>query len=948
MLLHYTCRKGLAFSCLLLCASLRVSATTYTLQAGSNASVNWSSPSAWLPNGVPGANDDVVINGNATTSLITEGDITVKSFTVNGLSYIFGPGTLTVTENLDVRFPMFWQMTLVIAAGANASMTDENASNGLTGITFYNDLVVNGNLVMESQSFSGVKVIINGVLTQKEGSLNCTVLINPGGALNIDSPDLPVNIGKVVNKGTLNWQSGRLTSVNGPIINEGLWNISVEEETLGFGGFFQDSVIYNAGTIDLAPNVVSLSMTKRFVNTGTIQMHGATRLSLLALDHYGVINGPAGAVLNIIGNYFDTGTTFHSGSTVDVSRLETVNSSTLNLNEGCNISAVPNFFFGTGIVYLNTILPAAADYRVQAYVLTDIDQHFTGNFLLEGGAIDGNCTFSFDTPDLAAHSGYFGGYVAVTLSAGTILSVKSMGVSNLVNNGTIQCLQPGGLISVSAPGIFNNATWNIAADSVIVLGYSNTPMPEVNVHNNGTLNLNTGLTTFMATVENTGTINLGANQNMVVSGNFTQKNVLTGQPGSQLELSGSFNSSILYSGSQTSGLSRLSVSYGQVTFQQGAVLNNISSFTADDGTLETSVVLPPGAQYEFRNSLIRLNTLFQPSTVLELEDTDFEGSGSLRIGNAMNWNGGTMDVPVNILASAQLFVRENNKRPIISAPFTNLGNITMAGGILEINTGFFKNAGNWNVISEEDVIMDGFTAFTNEGVFSICGNQPIQMVFNVPFINKPAGTFKGEGSYTFNAGFTNDGTLAPGCSPGMLNIEDNLVAPPLVEIEVTGDNTGEYDQLLVNGNMSAGAVLNVLVPDGTTLNGSIKVIQTTGAFTGTFAQVNMPPNFTLEYLPDGVLLTSDGSVGVQDLDRQAGVTLSPTLATTHVSIVTRATVSENASLELYNLHGQLVRDASWSKGNNQQELNIADLPDGMYTLRLSAFPNWYGKFVKQN
>lgn len=945
---HYNYWKGLACLGLLLCAQMRVSATTYTLNTGGNDSVNWSDPTSWQPNGVPGANDDVVINGVASTYLNTVGDITVKSFTVSRLAYIFGPGTLTVTENLDVRYPMFWQMRLVIAAGANASLTDENFSTPYTGITFYNDLIVNGNLVMEARSFSGMKVIINGTLTQKEGNLNAFVLINPGGVLQINSPDLPVSIGRVVNKGTLNWQAGQLKSVNGPIINEGLWNISIEDETLSFEGFFQDSLVYNSGTIELAPNVVRFALTKRIVNTGTINMNGATKLSLLALDHYGSINGPTGATLEIIGNYFDTGTTINSGSIINVPRLETSNSSTLTLNNGCNIAAVQDFMLRTGIVNLNMALPPAADYTIQATVMTNIDQNFTGTFLLEGGSINGICNVSFDTPNLTASSGYFNGYVAVTLSANTILTIQSLGVSNLINNGTIACVQKGGLIATSAPGIFNNGTWNITADSVIVLGYSNAAVPEVTVHNNGVLNLSSSLSTFMATMENNGVINMSANHKLVISGDFAQKNALIGQSGSLLNLNYSFTGSIFYNGSQTTGLSELSVAYGKTTFQQGAILNNISNFIVDEGTLETSVVLPPAAQYLFKNSLIRLNTTFQPATVLELEDTDIEGSGNLRIGNAMNWNGGTMDVPVNIFENAQLSVQERNKRPVISAPFTNSGNTTLAGGILEINTGFFKNLGSWNVVSEEDVIMDGFTAFTNEGIFSICGNQPIQMVFNVPFINKSTGTFKGEGSYTFNAGFTNEGAVAPGCSPGILSIEDNLIAPSMVEIEVEGNNSGEYDQLLVNGNMSAGAVLNILVPDGISLNGSIKVIQTTGSFTGTFAQVNMPPNFSLEYLADGVLLTSDGSVDVADLDQQTAVLIRPSLATTRVVIVAQAVVLEDARLELFNMHGQLVRSVNWREGNDQHELQIADLPNGMYTLKLSAFPSWKGKFVKQH
>jgi hypothetical protein len=934
--------------CLLLCAQIRAQATTYTLDAGSYASLNWSDASIWQPNGVPGPNDAVIINGAETTSLNTSGDITVKSFTVNGLAYIFGAGTLTVTENLNVRYPMSWQMKLVIAAGANATMTDDNFSNPYTGIYFYTDLIVNGNLVMEAQAFSGLKVVVNGTLTQKEGNLIGSFYINPGAVLNINSPNFPVSIGRLENKGTLNWQNGILRSTNGPIINAGIWNISAVNEVLSFEGFYQDSVIFNSGTLELAPNVVSIGMTKKMVNIGTIKMNGPSKISLLALDHFGSISGPAGSVLEVSGSYFNTGSIFHPGALVDVPTLQTSNSSSLALKSGCNISSIQNFIFRSGTIELGVALPPAANYEIQAAIQTNVDQNFTGTFLLEGGSFDGNFKILFDTPNLTANFGYFGGFVAVTLSSNTIFTIKNLGVSNLINNGTMNCTQKGGLIGTSAPGIFNNGTWNIIGDSVTVLGYNNFPAVIVDVTNNGILNLKSGLATFNATMENNGVMNIDAGNTLEIAGDFVQKNAIIGQTGSKLSLYNSYTGTFFQNGAQTAGLSELSIFYGKVTFQQGTILNNISKFSVTQGTLESSIILPPASQYVFKTSTIRLNTTFQPTTVLELEDTDIEGSGNIRIGYAMNWNGGTMDVPLRIFETAQLFIQERNKRPIISSPFTNDGNVTLSGGIIEINTGFFKNAGNWNVVSEEDVIMDGYTSFTNEGIFSICGNQPIKIVFNVPFINKPTGLFKGQGSYLFNAGFTNEGAVAPGCSPGMLTIEDNLIEPAMVEIEVTGSNIGEYDQLFVNGDMKAGAVLNVVVPQGASLNGSIKVIQTSGAFTGAFSQLNMPPNFTVQYLADGVLLTSDGTVSATVLNAESGVSLSPTVASTRVLIKAQSAVAKDAVLDIYNMQGQLVRRVNWGMGNTQMELDIETLTNGLYVAKLSAFPGWKGVFVKQD
>ncbi len=944
MLLNKNILKFLIFMCVLVCAQTRANATTYTLNAGAYASLNWSDASIWTPNGIPGANDAVIINGAETTSLNTGGDITVKSFTVNGLAYIFGAGTLTVTENLDVRYPMSWQMRLVIAAGANAIMTDDNFSNPYTGIYFYQDLIVDGNLIMEARAFSGLKVIVNGTLTQKEGNLIGSFFINPGAVLNINSPNFPVSIGRLVNKGTFNWQQGQLSSNGNSIINEGIWNISAANEVLTFNGIYQDSLIFNSGTIEVAPNVVSIEMTKKMVNTGIIKMNGPSTLSLLAVDHYGSISGPSGAVLEVSGYYFSTSSTFYPGSLVNVPTFQTTDVSGLTLKNGCNLSAIQRFIFNSGIIDLGVVLPPTANYEIRATIQTNVDQSFTGNFLLEGGSFDGNCKILFNTPNLTASSGYFGGSVEVELSPSTILSVKSLGVSNLINNGTINFNQKGGLISTAAPGIVNNGIWNITGDSVNILGYTNYPVFDVNITNNGTLNLKSSLTTINAIMENNGIMNMDAGITLDISGDFIHKNTIIGQAGSKLGLS----NATFQSGAQTSGLEQLSVLYGKVTFQQGTVLNNISKYSVVQGALETFIVLPPAAQYVFKGSLIRLNTTFQPATVIEVEDTDFEGSGNIRIGYGMNWNGGTMDVPLRVFETAQLYIQEKDKRPIISAPFTNEGNVTLSGGIVEINTGFFKNAGNWNVISDEDVIMDGYTSFTNEGIFSICGNQPIKIAFNVPFINKPSGVFKGEGIYLFNAGFTNEGAIAPGCSPGVLTIDDNLIAPAVVEIEVTGNNTGEYDQLIVNGNMQAGAVLNVLVPQGASLNGSIKVIQTTGAFTGTFSQVNMPPNFTLQYLADGVLLTSDGTVNTTTIKDQAAVSLSPTVSSARVLVKAQSMVSKDATLEVYNMQGQLVQRVTWGMGNDQMELDITTLSGGLYVVKLSAFPTWKGTFVKQD
>jgi hypothetical protein len=104
----------------------------------------------------------------------------------------------------------------------------------------------------------------------------------------------------------------------------------------------------------------------------------------------------------------------------------------------------------------------------------------------------------------------------------------------------------------------------------------------------------------------------------------------------------------------------------------------------------------------------------------------------------------------------------------------------------------------------------------------------------------------------------------------------------------------------------------------------------------------------LQYLPDGVLLTSDGTVNTTIINDQADVSLSPSVSRTRVLVKAQSMVSKDATMEVYNMQGQLVQRVTWAMGNDQMELDIAALSGGLYVVKLSAFPAWKGTFVKQD
>lgn len=939
----YTKRKSIQITLFLLLFFHGISnATTYTMKCVPFFSVNWSDPNSWVPAGVPGPGDDVIIDC-PDAFVVTDGDITIKTLTVDRLSYITGQGSMTITERMDTKYPFWWQITLIIGPNATGLMTDELADQFSNEIVFYNDLVVNGSLTMESNNFSGRNVTINGTLTQKEGGINATALINPTGIFNIDSPVNMVDIRTMVNKGTINWKKGKIRATWGSFLNEGNVNVDFANAIFEYGGFFPDFTFDNSGAINLSGSVNSLLITKEVTNNGTINIAGPSKLHLAGIDNLGSIEGPAGSSLVLGIENFSTESFFRGGSVIEVPSFETGPNVILDIQQGCDISQIQNFRLASGPITLDGVLPPAANYVISANIQTNTDQNFTGAFTLDWGSFTGDIDIFFDMPNLVLNGGYFGGNSSVTISPATVVNVIQIGFNQLENNGVMN-FGDQGYMGGSIGGIRNNGTINTSGQLFTLLGFNNNEYSGL-VENNGIININSTTASIYAKFINTGTVNVGSNDSLAIAGELQQQGVLSGQSGSKVALSYTGTSHTFFDSAVTQNLEVLEAFYGNVTFRNGTILQNLGSVISTSSTLQTNIVLPPDFTYKFTDSKIRLNTIFEPSGPFEIVDTDIEGSGNLRINETFNWFGGTLDVPARINGEASVFVRENVKRPVISSPFTNNGQITLSGGIIEINTGFFKNAGKWNVDSDQDVIMDGFTSFTNEGIFSICAEQPIKIIFNVPFINTVSGTFKGDGSYTFNAGFINEGTVAPGCSPGRLYIEDDVESLKKIEIEVEGQENGQFDELIINGDMVAGDLLKIIVPTATIVNGSLKIIHTTGTFTGEFTRVEMPVNYTLQYLPDGVMITSNGTVNVDDeTAAEYGIKVTPTLVQSDFVVQTEKSLPVGSDIQLYNMFGELVfTTATTSSG--PQKIDVNHLANGMYIVKIQNLPSWNTKIM---
>jgi hypothetical protein len=162
---------------------------------------------------------------------------------------------------------------------------------------------------------------------------------------------------------------------------------------------------------------------------------------------------------------------------------------------------------------------------------------------------------------------------------------------------------------------------------------------------------------------------------------------------------------------------------------------------------------------------------------------------------------------------------------------------------------------------------------------------------------------------------------------------------------VEGQENGQFDELIINGDMVAGDLLKIIVPTGTIVNGSLKIIHTTGAFTGEFTRVEMPVNYTLQYLPDGVMITSDGTVNVDDQTAEVyGIKVTPTLVQSDFVVQTEKSLPVGSDIQLYNMFGELVLTTATTSAG-PQKIDVNHLPNGMYVVKINNIPSWSAKIM---
>lgn len=141
------------------------------------------------------------------------------------------------------------------------------------------------------------------------------------------------------------------------------------------------------------------------------------------------------------------------------------------------------------------------------------------------------------------------------------------------------------------------------------------------------------------------------------------------------------------------------------------------------------------------------------------------------------------------------------------------------------NVGTVAVTGGANVTFYDDVVQNGALRVARAGTTTSAA------VF--------LGAFSGSGGATGGGDLFFEGDLRPGNSPAVVTFDNNVFLGDgsATEIEIAGLATGEFDQFIINGDLSLGGTLSVVPLDGFAFgeNQFFTIFDVSGASSGTFA-----------------------------------------------------------------------------------------------------------------
>ncbi len=317
------------------------------------------------------------------------------------------------------------------------------------------------------------------------------------------------------------------------------------------------------------------------------------------------------------------------------------------------------------------------------------------------------------------------------------------------------------------------------------------------------------------------------------------------------------------------GTIRTQANIGEATVDVNLVNNNLLEIN-DNSTLK----IGSNGNLAFGQGTVSGNGTIDVSGIMSWDDGSFAGTGDIVNHGTLNINGTTQKMldarslinynKINLQGSGDLTLKNNAMiENQASGIFTVSGeaNFPLQGP----NEGSIVNHGNFIHDTGGTLAID--VDMNNFGILNAATGT---IDFNKGLSNAAGATIKGSGIVDIaDATFSNSGSFHPGSSPGILRLNGDYSgdATSSINIEIAGRTPGSgYDKLVVSGNATLGATLNVdLLNLYVPAVGDTFRIMSYPSGSGFFQTINTPlingqPVFTVNYDDNGVILTSVSEV----------------------------------------------------------------------------------------
>jgi fibronectin-binding autotransporter adhesin len=583
------------------------------------------------------------------------------------------------------------------------------------------------------------------------------------------------------------------------------------------------------GTIELADNAtINAQNSGQYTFNGNISQSGGSRtLTLSANGGTTTIN--AGLTMGAVSQSGNSALSFGSAATINVGSY-TANAGTGALNFGT--STVSSL---TSLTTSRTTNLGKAD-QLAATTAVTVNTSGTlnlGGFAQQAGALTlAGGTVSNGTVTATAYDLRSGTLSAVAAGSANFAKTTASTVTISSNNSsyTGDTVIDGGILTVThsnALGTNGSVTVNAGSGNNLYLGASGIDISRPLTINGGGgigigalyYNQTTGTATYSGAISVTGVTQAG--------GHFGSAGT-----GGTLDLTGAITHTaalpadrIINIRSGSVQLSATGSTYSELRLSEGLLTLGVAN------AIPNSAVLRVGDNSNASNS-----------STFDLNGFDQELAGISR----NNFGSGASSTVTNSSATAATLTLDTAVSSTYAGLVTgNLSLVKQGGADFTLGTG-----------------THGFTGTTTveDGRLAVNGNISTSLV-----TVKDGGTLGGTGTLGGATLVESGGTIAPGNSPGSLTIDDNLTLDlgSILSMEIDGILSGEFDRLVVNGDLTANATL-MLVLGGlyTPASGhSFDLLDWTGTFAGS-PDFNSLPALGGGLTWDTSTFTSDGVISI--------------------------------------------------------------------------------------